>query len=313
MNLAEGDITKSFLRKNKQFSDIFNKSRFGVYENRSRYPSVLTAVENKAYVYENKVIFCLTDYSLGINLVSVDLEQGTYSIHRYDADESATNTGKATISSFLVDSLLITCHAHDKQIHLTFFNTITQKKINSLKIDNSNIDNIIPEPIKKRGSFLSKADVSNESFDKFYNTAVTNELSITGYLEANKLFLSFAAPYKQLLTGIDVLNIIGTLGGTYLLNASSTYYGFFISSFKNADAPTFVGFDATLDISNYFFIQQKPNFTVWDRIKAFAKENELDIKKCLFFYMNNHYYVGYIYKDTNRFMIYRFNEKETEG
>lgn len=309
---VKDESTKTFLGRNKQFSDIFNKSRFGIYENSLRYPSILTVAANKAYIYHNKIIFCLSDNALKTYLVTVDLDKASNTIQSFAADDSVEKIGKAAISNFLLDSLLIICHAHDKEIHLTFFNTVTQQKIKSLKIDDSNIDRISPEPIKKRGSFLSKKDVSNESFDKFYNTALANELSIAAYAEGTKLFLSFAAPYKQFLTGTDVLNIIGTLAGTYLINASSTYYGFFIASFKDKDAPTYLGFDATLDISNYSFIQQKPNFTVWDKLKAFATENELDIKKCLFFYMNNHYYVGYIYRSTNRFMIFRFKEKETE-
>ncbi len=309
-----GKISNSpFAGNIKEFSDIFNKKNFAVYENNLRYPVLFTSIRNKAYIQKNQVIFTVTSNSLDTYLIAINLDKITYTIKSFDQDSVETkNPGRATTSSLLIDSLLITCHASEKILHLAIFNTSSQKVINSYKIDKTNISSVSTQPIIKTGSFFSNSDARKENFEKFYKTAAANELSISGYIDQEKLYLSFAAPYKQFINGSTLLSVVTSLAGTYFINSSPNNYGYLLTTFKGVKTPTFVGFDATLDMKDYTFISQNPNFTVWDKITSFITAHKLNLDSCLFFYLNNYYYIGYIFPETDRYMIYRFSEKGIE-
>jgi hypothetical protein len=124
--------------------------------------------------------------------------------------------------------------------------------------------------------------------------------------------LSFAAPYKQFITATTLLSVVTSVAGTYFINSSPNTYGFMLTAFQSVKAPTFVGFNATLDIKDYSPALQNPNFTVWDKITSFMSTHKLNLENCLFFSLNKYHYLGYLYPLTNRYMVHRFSEKGLE-
>lgn len=310
-----GKIRNTSLSENiNEFSEIFKKNNFAVYENNMRYPVLLTAIRNKAYVQQQKIVFTVSSNKLNTYVITVDMNNHTYSINTFDQDEiEKDNSGKATTASCLIDSLLITCHAKDRILKLNLFNTSSGKKLKSFEITNENVSALASNEIQKTGGFLSKSDVKNTDFDKFYKTAKANELSMSGYIENGKLYLSFAAPYKQFITGTTLLNVAMTAAGTYFINAAPNSYGYFIYGMSGVQNPTFIGFETTIDLQSTNFVKNTADFTAWDRILSFLETRKLELKHCQFFYMNEHYYIGYPLFDENRVYVYRFNEKQTDN
>lgn len=304
---------KLFAGNINEFSDIFNKKKFAVYENNLRYPAIFTSIQNKAYIHKSQAVFTVNSNTLDTYFIAVNLHNLTYTIKSFNQDSTGLkNLSQATTSSFLIDSLLVTCHASKKKLHLNIFNVLSQKVVNSYKIDKNNISSVSTTPINKTGGFFSKSDVSIEDFEKFYKTAVANELSISGYIDQGKLYLSFAAPFKQFINATGLLSLVTSVAGTYFINSSPNNYGYLLTVFKGVKTSTFVGFEATLDLKSHDFTNQKPNFTVWDKITSFITTHGLDIDKCLFFYLNNYYYIGYVFPQANKFMVHRFSEKGIE-
>ena len=295
-----------------EFSDIFRKGNFAVYENNMRYPVLFTAIRNKAYVQKNNVIFSVTSNNLNAYLINIDLEKRTYTIQTFDQDETAEeNTGDATTASCLVDHFLVTCHAKQGKLKLNIFDSGAGTLLKSFSIDETNISSITSNELQKTGSFLSKSDIVNADFDKFYRTARANKLSMTGYIDKGKLFLSFAAPYKQFINGTTLLNIAMTAAGTFFINTAPNSYGYFLSYGRGTQNPTYVGFDATIDLQNINFTKASPDFSTWDKLGGFMESRKLGIYNCSFVYMNDNYYLGYPSSLDDKYYIYRFNEKES--
>ncbi len=306
-------LDKSYSGKTAEFSDLFNRNGFAIYENNLRYPVLFTTIRNKAYIHKNHVIFLVTNSTLDTYLINVDLDNSTYTIQSFSNETGeTTKSNKATASSLLIDSLLITSYAGDNYLHLNIFNTQSEQLIKSFKINSENISSVSADPIIKAGSFFSKADITHEDFGKFYKTAVANELSLSGYCDQGKLYLSFAAPYKQFITATTVLSVATSIAGTYFINSSPDTYGFLLTAFQSVKAPTFVGFNATLDMKDYNPTSQNPNFTVWEKITSFMSTHKLNLENCLFFTLNNYHYIGYLYSLTDKYIVHRFSEKGLE-
>lgn len=294
-------------------SNITNitKKHFGIYDNNQRYHVLFTSPRDKAFIQKDRLILTFTTKKADVYTAIINRNNPGYTIKKFSPPEEPGGKVKDR-AAYFVDSFLITCYATEKKLGVHIFNLDSGQLMLSKTIDENNIDQFWTEPIQRTGSFTSKSDIKGSQFDKFYTTIKNNDLSVSGYIDKGKLFLSFGSEYKQVINGTNLLNLFTSLAGTYFINASGDYYGYFISGFQGVKNSTYTSFDATLTLPGFKQDLTSPNLTVWERLSSFATVKRLAPTEANYFYMNNYYYLGYFESSSRKFVFYRFNEKGVE-
>jgi hypothetical protein len=291
------------------FSDLFRKNEFAQYGVDQRYPAVATSFGTKAYCISDKFALTLNTQS-GVSTLLLDLEDLTYSIRKFSA--GSDNNREIMLSkpaSCIFGDKLVSCGLNGEALLVNIFEFSSGNKLKSIKIDKTNVDDYAARPVQKTGSFLSKSDVKDEIFKSFISTVKTNSLSISCYEEGENIYISFAAPYKQIVNGSTLLNLALTAAGTYGINSMPNYWGFLVSGERGAQMVTYVGFDMSLNSSTFLSTRQTANFSVWDELTGFVSTHTNELRERLFFYMGGSYYLSDYLPETKTYCIYSFNEK----
>lgn len=212
-----------------------------------------------------------------------NFDNAEYSTKKFSPVAEVSRKKVAGSAAFLIDTLLVTSYADEMKIFVNLFDLDKKELLMTKEINEINIEQFIVEPIPRTGSFVSKSDIKESEFKKFYATVKNNDLSLSGYTDKGKLFLSFGSEYKQVINGTLLLNIFLTAAGTYFINASPNYYGYFISGFSGVNNPTYTSFDAALNTTDFSPVAASPNFTIWERLVNFINLKKLNIVRCSFF------------------------------
>jgi hypothetical protein len=305
-----GRSSKNIFAENiNNFSDIFFSRQFVLYQGNQRSPPLLTSYRNKAYLLDDQIIFTVSSNNLVTYVITLDLQNFNYTLKQFNQQPDGPSFVSAVTSSCIASKNLVTCHINEDKVVLNIFN-LSGEKIKSIEIDERNIDSFAAEAVQKTGSFLSKSDIKKDNLRRFLTAAKNNELTISTYEENNTLFISVAAPYKQIINGTKLLNLALTVAGTYGINSAPNYSGYLISNYNGANTSTYVGFDLSLD-QNLFSSKKTANFSVWDNLNLFISTRSYPDKNRLFFFMNGFYYVGDYIKDTYTYNIYCFDQGGT--
>lgn len=294
----------------RQFADIFSFRNAAVFQNRIRFPIAYACTKNKIYIQKNRIVFALSAARFATQLVVVDLAKGEYRARSFaeEGDEGEVDAN----ASFLVDSTLVTAQIKNKSLHLQFYHTESGKKLHALTINEETLKDITHSPVEKTGSFFSRSDLSNTSFQKFCSTAGNNMLALSGYIDNGKLFLSFGAPYTQFMNATTLSNILMTAGGTYLINSSGDMRGYMIVNNSGVNTETLLTFQSAFQLDHYNTTEDAANFSVWDRINAHSAIHAASIEKMGFYYMNGYFYTAFYNVVKNSFAMYRFDERGIE-
>ncbi|MBB1284168.1 hypothetical protein HRH25_07275 [Flavisolibacter sp. BT320] len=293
----------------KTFADIFRKGSFAVYQNNLRYHPLFHSVRTKAYFQKDKLVFTVNSNNLNTYLISIHLDDFNYRLQRFVQQDAASGSYHSS-NSLLIDSLLVTAHFQDKKMLLNLYNTTTEEQLKTLIISNENIGGIATGPLQKTGSFWSKADLNDETFQNFQATSATNQLGLSGYIQDSKLYLMFATPFKQIINATTLLNFTLSAVGTYFINAAPNTYGYMLVTFPGVCTSTFIGFPAAVSLSDLNFSQAKGNYTVWDRLQSQMQMRNIETENSHFFYMNGYFYIGYM--SERKYHILRFDERGIE-
>jgi hypothetical protein len=289
----------------------FSKNQFGIYDNNQRYHVLFASPQNKAFIHKDRLVLTLTDKNADVYAVIVNTGDASYIVKKFappaELPDKKMNVNSA--ASFLIDSLLVTCHATDNKLGVRIFNLDSEQLQLSQILDENNIAQFETEPIQRTGSFTSKSDINESKFSKFCTTVKNNDLSVSGYTDKGKLFLSFGAEYKQVINGTTLLNLLLSTAGTYFINASGDYYGYFISGYQGVNNDTYTSFDATLTLPDFTPTRVFPNYSVWEKLTVFATLKRLTPSNSKYFYMNNYYYVGYFDNASRNYFVHRFDER----
>jgi len=298
-----------FASRLNKFSEIFNKDEYALYQEDQRYPAILTSFRNKLYILKDKVVITVSSNDLNTYAVILNLENFDHTIRAFDQNFSSTTSPNfPSTSSYLLNNKLLTSHLVKDALILNIFDFSSGEKIRSMKIDESNIDSFTVE-IQKKASFLSKSNVKKERLNRFISAAKNNEVSISCYEENNFLYISFAAPFRQLITGSSLLNLAVSAAGTYAINSSPDYYGYMIYSYSGVRTSTYVGFDISFDAANYLPAKREANLSVWDKLSLFLTVRANAYKNRLFFFLDGFYYVSDYSLPTKTSDIYRFDQR----
>jgi hypothetical protein len=211
-------------------------------------------------------------------------------------------------SSHIFNDKLLSCDIVNEALVLNVFHLPSGQRIQSIKIDKENFNDLAVEGMQKTGSFLSKSDVRSEGFNKFLSTAKNNSLWISCYQENEDIYISFAAPYKQVINGSTLFNIAATAAGTYGINALPNRWGYLLYAYKGAETATYVGFDVSLNSSSFSPTKRSGNYSVWDQLAGFLDTHPAHGNDRLFFYMNGIFYLSDYFPYTNTYSIYSFDQ-----
>ena len=294
--------------KGNHFSDIFIKDEFAVYENNQRYPAVVNSFSSKIYCLTDKVVFMMNTDSNVCTLV-FDLKDLGYTIKKFSRISDSTIAIKpSATSSHIFNDKLVSCDLINETLLLNIFDFHSGERIKSIKINKDNVEGMAVESVQKTGSFLSKSDVKSEGFNKFIGTAKNNSLWISCYEENQNIYISLAAPYKQIINGSTLFNIAATAAGTYGINALPNRWGYLVYAYKGAQTSTYVGFDVSLNSSSFSPTKQAANYSVWDQLVGFVDTHPEHGNDRLFFYMNGTFYLSDYLPYTNTYSIYSFDQ-----
>jgi hypothetical protein len=276
------------------FSDLFKRKSFGIYQNNVRYPVGYTVKMDKVYLQKKTVVFVINTLDRKTHAIVLDLDRLDLSVKHFHPEEQGKGS---TYTTLLVDSLLVMANLKNHNLNLEFFNLNTEEKLGKLVVNEQNVDSISNGSLQKTGNFLSRNSVSPGSFQKFCSVAENNKLVLSGYIEDRHLFLSFGAAYGQLINGEDLLAI--------LLKTDK-------DDVAIVDKPTYIGFNSALNLSDYRLEGQEGNFSAWDLMELFLAQKHVNPWQCDFFFMQGNFFISFYDLELKRFFIYRLSEKAIE-
>jgi hypothetical protein len=243
-------------------------------------------------------------------VANVDPAKGTSDVKRFISDTDRKSPAKCN-SSFIIDSLLVTATAIEKEIRLRVFLLEDGSLLYSKNLNKTNIDSLLIAPISRTGTFASKSEIKESEFDEFYRTVLRNELSVSGYISDNKLFLNFATKFTQ-VNGPSILKTLMDVTAM-ALTSSHDYSNFYLNSYGNSHIATHTSLDITLSMSTFAPVKIAPNYGVWEKMATTMRPNQFGGKtKVVYSYMNNYHYAGYYDIIGGKYLVYRFNEKKDD-
>jgi|GEM_PF-4619499 len=289
---------------------VLKRKDFNVYGNNQRYPLTSGGKSEKAFVYDDQLIITYPGEN-GIGYVAIlDVAAGTYHAKRFSPNENEISQEKYN-ALYVVDSLLVSASAGKKQIRIRIFHLASGKQLYSTSVHENNIDSLNASPIQRTGSFGNAGEISASDFSEFYLTIMKDELTVVAYRENDNIHLSLGAVYK-LVTGRDVLNVLGLAGQSYLYNTTGDYYQYYMPGSDKAAVRSHTSFDLALSGTEFNPRKRAANFSVWDQMATFIKNRNFSATQYVHFYMNGFYYIGYFDAKAYKFYVHRFDEKGIE-
>jgi hypothetical protein len=287
------------------------RKHFSVFTNNNRYDAILSAIEVKAFLQNDKMIIAYPKGNGKSYAAFIDIGKGEYSVREFIQSGNANSNLRGN-SVFVIDSFFISASSSDKEVRLNIFNVNNGNLLHQKTIDESNIDSLLVSPIIRTGKFESKGDVFTSNFDKFYKTVRNNMLSVAGYSHNGTLFLSFGAKYKQVINGNTLMNMFSMVAGGLMMNASNNSNANYFQWYGAANVTTHTSFDVALSTDDFRPLKSHPNYFVWEKMAAFVQIRASVAMEYMYFYMNDFYYLGYYDLPASKFFVYRFDENGIE-
>lgn len=313
-NCENDSVTKKTIRltvesEGKITELDFRKGSFAIYNYNARYPAYMTKVGQKAFLADNGVTLSFSGSKGKTYVAKIDIEKAEAKIDEFELEEETMNKAKYN-PSFIADSFLVAATAGKNVIRLRVYNINSRELLFSKDLNKDNIDSFVAHPIIRTGSFTSKSDINESDFEKFFSTMLSVGLSVSGYVNDNKLFLSFASEFKE-INGTSILNTLLDIGGSIAaVGSGADFSNFYFDRYRQGVMPSYTGFDVTLSLNDFKPSKIPPNFRVWDKIAAASKLKAYS--RAAYFYMNNCYYPAVFEPQSREFSIYRFNEKKDD-
>ncbi|MFL5739995.1 MAG: hypothetical protein ACJ75B_07250 [Flavisolibacter sp.] len=321
------EIEKDFLNSSseyiaaKKFSDLFAAGHFSVYEPGQRCPPQLAQAQTKAFIIPSGIVFAISSKDLVTHLIRINIDQANYQIEHIK--EGRVLRFPAAINSFIADSILVTAFIEDQSLIVHLHHLYSENEVQTLRINEKNLDSLSSNNILKAGSFLSRTDLAKEKFAAFARDAAENNLFVSAYSENGKAFLSFATQTKTGIDGPMLMNLFNLAAFSFTaINFPNAHPDLGVSS--TSDEENIESFGLSMDLKNNRISGLEPDFSTWEKLKLFTLKNNsnqwmqpLQMKNnsnqsSLVFFMNGSYYLGHYFPEQKKYLVYRIEEKGSD-
>jgi hypothetical protein len=300
LNGTGGKIIKKTIEK---FSEFF-ESPYTVIENNKNYPLAVSNQMFKIYIQLKQLIFSLDNQYHKTILITLDLNDLSSEFvefeQPYNYKDKNFELGETSTNSFLIDSVILQANVINNKFNFSICNRKTGEVYNSYSAKD-----IIKQEIKRK-----KSDTSVASFNKMIKKIRSNQILVTAQSINDTMDITIGALYqKSSETFAQIaLSLSLTALGTIAINSIPNTYGYSIFIFGQTNKKNTISFQSLFNKKTFSHLEGEiDNENAKEiKIKQFISQNDIPKKNTFLVQSKDHYYLGYLQKKENKFLIYSF-------